>query len=113
VVVVKFLYVTFLIHKEQFFYRYLSPYIKNNYKIGVMGKLGGFMGCFLVNSVFCVLHHKADNSLWARGYLYTRTRLRCCYRKRKKGNQFMVAVFSKSVVVQTKVPFNKTFCIVS
>jgi len=31
----------------------------------------------------------------------------------RKVIKFMVAVSSKSVVVQTKVPFNKTFCIVS
>jgi len=32
----------------------------------------------------------------------------CGYSESEKGNQFMLAIFSKSVVLSTKVPFNKS-----
>jgi len=56
VVVVRFLYITFLIHKEQFAFQ------AHAYKIWLLGNFGRMHGGSLVTSgSFCVLRHKADS----------------------------------------------------
>ena len=101
-VVVKFLYKTFLIHITQNCL-HSSPCI--TIKLGSGYTLGGCMGCSLVNFGF-VLRHKANSWSCAQIFpLYKNTSVllvsECEY-----GKKFMFAVFSKSLALRTKVPFN-------
>jgi len=58
------------------------------------------MDCPLVKSaffVYCVIQRRVDRA--PRRYLYTRMRLRLWLLKAIKVNQFMLAAFSKSVIL--------------
>jgi len=79
---------------------YPSPCIKNDYKIGLWGTLGGCMVCLLVTRVFfvyCVIQSTVDRAL--RRYLYTRMSLRLWLPKVRKVDQFMLATFSTSPIL--------------
>ena len=83
---------------------YPSPCIKNNSKIGLLGNFGRMYGllsgevCFFV---YCVIQNTVDRA--PRRYLYTRLRLRLWLPKVRKVNKFMLATFSKSVILRRHV----------
>jgi len=51
--------------------------------------------------LYCVIQRTVDRA--PRPYLYTRMRLRLWLRKVRKVNQFMLATFSKSVILRRHV----------
>ena len=68
------------------------------------GSLGGCMVCSLVKRVFfvyCITQSTVDCA--PRPYLYTRMHLRLWLTKVKKVNQFMLATFSKSIILRRHV----------
>ena len=85
---------------------YPSPCIKNDYKIGLLGNFGRMCGLLTtvvkrVFFVYCVIHSAVDRA--PRPYLYTRMRLRLWLPKVRKVNQFMLATFSKWVILRRHV----------
>jgi len=104
VVVVKSLYITLFIHKEQFALGIQFHASRVTIKLSFWGAWDGCMDCSIMKSViFRVFRHKA-------GMVRSdeETRLRFWLFQSEKRNQFMLAVLYKSVVLQTKVPFNKS-----
>ena len=55
---------------------------------------------------FHILRHEADSGSCVQTLPKTRLRLWLPIVRNEKVNQFMLAVFSKSVALRTKVPFN-------
>jgi len=80
---------------------YPSTCIKNDYKIGLLQEC---RVCSLVKSVFfvyCVIQSTVDRA--PRPYLYARMRLRLWLSKVRMVNQFMLATFSKSLILRKHV----------
>jgi len=48
---------------------------------------------------YCVIQSTGDRAPWSRSYLYARMRLRLWLPKVRMVNQFMLATFSKSVIL--------------
>jgi len=83
---------------------YPSPCIKNVYKIGFLGNFGWMYGlltgkaCFFV---YCGMQRTVDRA--PRPHLKKRMRLRLWLPKVRKVNQFMLATFTKSVILRRHV----------
>jgi len=84
-----------------------SPCIKSSYKIGILGSLRRMHGLLFYE----VCHFSCVSS--QSGYRAPRRRNATAFVviESEKGNQFMLAVLYKSVVLQTKVRFNKIWAI--
>jgi len=78
-------------------------------KLGLWGNFGWMHGLFSCEVCFSrVLRHKADNWSCAQILPLCKNASAIVVTESEISNQFMLAVFSKSVVLRMKVPFNKS-----
>jgi len=73
-------------------------------KLGFWGNLSGYIVSSLVKAVlfvYCVIQSTVDRT--PKPYLYTRMRVRLWLSKVRKVDQFMLATFSKSVILRKHV----------